>query len=58
MSCDEKCAKSIDKMPLTDFPVAMAYVPWQEWRDICNIDEGFFKGSIFKELQKPFVCYK
>lgn len=21
-------------MPLRDFPVAMAYVPWQEWEDV------------------------
>ncbi len=35
-------------------PLAMAYVPWQCWRDLYAADEGFRRGTIFKELDKPF----
>lgn len=47
-----------DRMPLRDFPVAMAYVPWQEWEDVCEIDEAFQIGTIFPSLNKPFVGCK
>ena len=39
---------------LTDMPLAMAYVPWQEWRAIYEVDKGFHCGTIFEELTKPF----
>ena len=35
-------------------PIAMAYVPWQEWCKIYDICEGFAKGTIFRELDNPF----
>lgn len=39
---------------LRGMPLAMAYVPWQEWCDIYEVDKGFCHGTIFKELNKPF----
>lgn len=41
--------------PLYGMPIAMAYVPWQTWRDIYDACEGFQTGTIFKELDKPFL---
>ncbi len=41
--------------PLYGMPIAMAYVPWQTWRDIFDICEGFQTGTIFEELDKPFL---
>lgn len=38
-----------------DKPLAMAYVPWQIWRDIYETEKGFHCGTIFKELNLPFV---
>ena len=35
--------------------LAMAYVPWQTWRDICDTEKGFHNGTIFKELNMPFL---
>lgn len=35
-------------------PLAMAYVPWQMWRNICDAEKGFHHGTIFEELNKPF----
>lgn len=39
---------------LEGMPIAMAYVPWQMWRNICDIEKGFSSGTIFEELNKPF----
>lgn len=44
------CAKD----PLGGLAIAMAYVPWQEWRKIYEARQGFCCGTIFEELNKPF----
>ena len=38
-----------------DMSLAMAYVPWQTWRDIYDAEKGFHKGTIFQELDLPFL---
>lgn len=48
------CNDKGDYDELHGMPLAMAYVPWQEWRDIYEADKGFCHGTIFKELNKPF----
>ena len=30
---------------LSDLPVAMAYVPWQEWYGIFDLEKGFCKAQ-------------
>lgn len=40
----------IDRMP-----VAMGYVPWQQWRQTYPLDKGLERGTIFPELDLPFV---
>ena len=37
--------------------VGMAYVPWQEWRSLYEVEKGFRCGTIFAELNLPF-CWK
>ena len=39
---------------LSGMPLAMAYVPWQEWRSIYEIEKTIHCGTIFEELYKPF----
>ena len=39
---------------LEDFPIAMAYVPWQKWRNLYEPCKGFQRGTIFEDLSKPF----
>lgn len=34
--------------------LAMAYVPWQNWRHIYSVEKAFCRGTIFEELDKPF----
>lgn len=38
------------------FPIAMAYVPWQHFEKIYdNLEEAYKTGTIFPELDKPFT---
>lgn len=39
---------------LEGMPLAMAYVPWQMWRNLYDVEKGFACGTIFEELNKPF----
>lgn len=41
-----------------NIPIAMAYVPWQHWRDIYEIDKGYHIGTIFSELNKPYLGWR
>lgn len=38
-----------------NMPLAMAYVPWQKWCSIYETCKGFQRGTIFAELDKPFM---
>jgi len=40
----------IDNMPL-----AMAYVPMQKWKNVYNNDVALKRGTIFPELDLPFL---
>ena len=42
--------KDIDSLSL-----AMAYVPWQTFKDLYKPEEGLKEGTIFKQLNKPFT---
>lgn len=35
--------------------LAMAYVPWQQWRELYTPEVGLKRGTIFAELDKPFI---
>lgn len=36
-------------------PIAMAYVPWQTWKETYPLDRALVRGTIFPELDQPFV---
>ncbi len=36
-------------------PVAMAYVPYQQWGQVYPAESGLERGTIFPELDKPFL---
>lgn len=38
-----------------DYPIGMAYVPWQEFKDLHDTERGMHAGTIFMELDKPFT---
>lgn len=41
--------------PVDELPLASAYVPIQKWRDIYDADVGLSRGTIFFELDLPFL---
>ena len=47
------CPSTISKDSFTS--LAMVYPISQCWRLICDGNEGFERGTIFDELNKPFV---
>ena len=45
--CDFSC--------VDDFPLAMAYIPMQRFENLYSIDEALCAGTLFKDLDKPFL---
>lgn len=39
----------------TEFVPAMAYVPWQYFQTVYETDKALEVGTIFPELDKPFL---
>lgn len=43
------------RMDAGRFPLAMSYVPIQQWSQPSPMEEGFRRGTIFAELDLPFL---
>ena len=46
---------------LSDHPLAMVYSPIQKWRNIYDNETALVRGTIFEELDLPFLgkcCYE
>lgn len=39
-----------------DMALAMCYVPWQQFSTTFDLTRGFQTGTIFPELDKPFMA--
>ena len=50
---DEGCDRG--NAPVEKMMPGMAFVPWQEWEDIYCIEEGIERGTIFAQLDKPWI---
>ena len=48
------CTPSGCRDALSDFPTAMAYVPWQTFHSVFEDCKALHLGTIFPELCKPF----
>ncbi len=48
------CLDTNDFFP-SDIPLAMAYVKWQAWQDIYEPCKALERGTLFQELDKPFL---
>ncbi|PXV96253.1 spore coat associated protein JA (CotJA) [Lachnotalea glycerini] len=57
--CGHKQKMQPDMMPNCDsmehLALAMCYVPWQHWDKIYDLEKGLECGTIFPELNKPFL---
>ncbi|MEL7656619.1 MAG: spore coat associated protein CotJA [Bacillota bacterium] len=50
----DKCPHSVcDAVDVC--PLAMAYVPWQRWCETYEPAKGWDRGTIFPELDLPFL---
>ena len=47
--------EKLDAKCIDSLPIAMCYVPIQNWRDLYSADVGLDRGTIFSELDKPFL---
>lgn len=54
-SCQKGCRQQPKVDPLSEMEVAMAYVPWQFFQTIYEPDKALQAGTIFPELNKPFL---
>ncbi len=50
----ERTAYHNQRVPAECQRLAMAYVPVQVWQDLYEPEEGFRRGTIFRELDLPF----
>lgn len=48
------CEQHSPKSEICQFPIAMAYVPWQTFETTYPLCEGLNVGTIFPELNLPF----
>lgn len=46
---------SCSRDQLLGMPLAIAYVPWQHWNETYQLDKAMQVGTIFPELDKPFL---
>ncbi len=44
--------------PHKNLSLAMAYVIWQEWEKTYNYEKALSRGTIFEELDLPFMAYR
>ncbi len=40
---------------IDQYPVGMAYVPWQCWQEVYSVDVALSMGTIFPDLNLPFT---
>lgn len=53
--CNNSRATRRVEDPLSDMAIAMAYVPWQVWRNLYDMDKALKVGTVFEDLDKPFL---
>lgn len=44
-----------NREPVDDMAPGMAFVPWQKWEDIYCMEKALERGTIFEQLDKPFL---
>lgn len=53
-NCPSRCPNtSVGGME--QYPIGMGYVPWQQWTQTYPMERGLNRGTIFPDLDLPFV---
>ena len=53
--CNVKNGCDKGREPVDEMMPGMSYVPWQKWENIYNMEEGLERGTIFADLDKPYI---
>lgn len=56
--CNPGMMPSCPEASMDTFPLAMAYVPMQHFSSVYELNEALQYGTIFPELNKPFMGSK
>ena len=51
-----RCDGSREGWGLTDYPLASVYAPLQTWRNLYDEETAWSRGTLFAELDMPFLC--
>lgn len=51
---EEKPKSKFSNVPLEGLPLAMAYVPMQQFGELYDESEALTRGTAFPDLDKPF----
>ncbi len=54
-SAEKKDAYGARTWGLAGYPLAGVYAPLQEWRDAYDEETALARGTLFRELDKPFL---
>ena len=52
---EEEMIPSRSTWGLVGYPLASVYAPLQEWRELYDEEKGLAHGTLFAELDKPFL---
>lgn len=55
LNSDYSCVSGFKQSDCANMTIAMAYVPWQQFRNLYDLDRALKVGTIFAELDKPFT---
>ena len=56
MNCDNNSNNNLNNNCIDNMPLAMAYVPMQKWKTVYSNDVALNRGTIFPELDLPFLA--
>ena len=56
--CHARPSAPCTRNDLSSFPLAMTYTPMQQFQTVYDIKEALKYGTIFPELNKPFMGWK
>ena len=52
---DIECGSNLFCGKNENWALAMAYVPWQEWGALYDEEQALCRGTLFPDLDKPFL---
>lgn len=50
------CESAMPQMPMPQMPLAISYVPMQQFVNVANATDAFAMGTIFEDLYLNFHC--